>query len=165
MITLDDFRDLRALTLWRPWDYPVADGSKPVENRPNPPPISLLGEVIAIHAGQRYDYDGANFIRKNGYKLPHFYEPKRVGAIVGLARIAGWLDRRSADATPQFLRGHNLEERITSLDQDRWWMGPVGILLTEARPMKPVHCRGMQGYWRVPAVAVDMIKHELDIRG
>lgn len=152
---------MKALTLWRPWDRPVADGTKPVENRPNPPPRSLLGQEIAIHAGKHYDYDGAEFIKARGYELVG--DSGRVGAIVGVARIAGWLDKRPKsmrDGEGLIVSSTPLDEKVAraqfeqlqALDRSPWFFGPVGILLVDARPLaKPIPCKGMQGYWTVPA--------------
>lgn len=150
---------MHAATVWRPWDQPLAVGAKPIENRPKPPPRKLLGEVIAIHAGKHYDYDGAEAIKRRGFVL----DPWAPGmAVVGVARIAGWLDRRPekivdgegliASATaldPAVARAQF--ERLQKLDTEEWWMGPVGILLVDAVAIRPVPCRGAQGWWTVPA--------------
>lgn len=150
---------LTACTLWRPWPDPVVAGVKPIENRPNPPPRKLLGELVAIHAGKTWDADGAAFIRARGFKLVEEGRDERIGAIVGVARIAGWLDRRPAklieqpDGTESGLVTSErtaFHERLNNLDRDPWWMGPVGILLVDARPIAPVKCRGMQGWFTVP---------------
>ena len=42
---------MKALTLHQPWASLVADGIKKVETRSWPPPISLVDERFAIHAG------------------------------------------------------------------------------------------------------------------
>ena len=159
---------LRALTLWRPWDEPVGCGFKPVENRPRPPPASLLGEVIAIHAGLHYDQSAYDFIAERGYRFNLLTraasDARRAGKIVALARIAGWLDAResglgewnariTADAGPtDFRDGPALRAHVSTLRSSPWWMGPVGILLVDVRALRePVPCRGAQGYWTVPA--------------
>lgn len=153
---------MRGLTLHRPWDEPVTSGAKPVENRPNPPPRSLLGEVIAIHAGKVWDAEGARRIRANGFELREEGRDDRIGAIVGVARIAGWLDRREKSIVWSDTGGEGL---VTALDEYRsivsdldralgtraWWSGPVGIYLIDAVAVAPVKCRGMQGWWTVPA--------------
>lgn len=51
--------DLRALTLWRPWDECIVMGPKDIENRTWKPPQSIIGKFIAIHAGQKYDKNAA----------------------------------------------------------------------------------------------------------
>ncbi len=150
-----------ALTLWRPWDEPVCSGAKPIENRPNPPPRKLLGEYVAIHAGKKYDSAGATAIRARGYRLlgdDGTWTRNRIGCIVGVARIAGWLDRRPqamswpANATiDQKLLQHYgipLRDRIIRMADNPWWSGPVGILLVDARQIvTPLRRRGYQGWW------------------
>mgnify|MGYP003560963222 CR=1 FL=1 len=42
---------MKALTLHAPWAHAVAWLGKPLENRGWPPPLSIVGERIAIHAG------------------------------------------------------------------------------------------------------------------
>ena len=48
---------MRALTLWQPWAWLVANGHKLVENRPWAPSPTALppGHRFAIHAGKRYE--------------------------------------------------------------------------------------------------------------
>ena len=50
---------LQALTLWRPWAGLVAAKVKPIENRDWPPPDRLIGKRLAIHAGKKWDREGA----------------------------------------------------------------------------------------------------------
>lgn len=155
---------MRALTLWRPWDQPVADGAKPVENRPNPPPRSLLGEVVAIHAGQKYDYDGAEFIKARGYRLlPH--DGGRIGAIVGVARILGWVDqRRDRGRLATITCERDDLERLQAVRVNPWFFGPVGILLVDAVAIRPVKCRGMQGWWTVPEDVEKTVRERVEAR-
>lgn len=146
---------MRALTVWRPVDEPMSTGEKPIENRPKPPPRTLLGQVIAIHAGKMWDEHMATFCYHAGYQhqLSPAESDARAMSIVGVARIVGWLDT----AVPSV---HSTRERVVAVDSFRhqvqelqsspWWIGPVGILLIEATAIEPVPCKGMQGYWTVP---------------
>lgn len=132
-------------------DDEVAVGPKRVENRTNLPPRALLGEFVAIHAGLGYDE----------VEWPGGIEPPRKAeaptGIVGIARLVGALDRRMA---PSGMRRRAVlvsrrEEadavrRLTYLDRDPWWQGPVGWLLDDVIAIDPVPCRGSLGVWRVP---------------
>ncbi len=51
-----------ALTLHRPWPWAIIHGSKRVENRSWAPPAWLIGQRLAIHAGKRWDADGADYV-------------------------------------------------------------------------------------------------------
>lgn len=44
---------MKALTIWQPWASLIIAGAKPWEWRGWPPPRSLVGTRIAIHAGAR----------------------------------------------------------------------------------------------------------------
>jgi hypothetical protein len=44
---------MKALTIWQPWASLIIAGAKPYEFRGWPPPRSLVGHRIAIHAGAR----------------------------------------------------------------------------------------------------------------
>jgi hypothetical protein len=43
-----------ALTLWQPWASLIAEGVKTIETRSWPAPAELIGQHIAIHAGQKF---------------------------------------------------------------------------------------------------------------
>ena len=65
-----NFQKVRCLTLRRPWAWAVAHAGKDVENRdwqcPLPP-----GTIVAIHAGQKFEADGAEWIeREMGIAVP-----------------------------------------------------------------------------------------------
>lgn len=44
---------IKALTIWQPWASLIAIGAKPYEFRGWRPPVSLVGQRLAIHAGAR----------------------------------------------------------------------------------------------------------------
>ena len=44
---------MKAITLHQPWASLIAEGHKTIETRDWPPPLSLVGQRIAIHAGKR----------------------------------------------------------------------------------------------------------------
>lgn len=45
---------MKALSLWQPWASLIAHGIKTIETRSWPPPKSLIGQRIAIHAAKRW---------------------------------------------------------------------------------------------------------------
>lgn len=145
-------RKLLALTVLQPFATAIVSWGKPVENRSWAPGGRLpIGSWLAIHAGAR-DYPGAddedfrNWIGGLAYHhapptqrfhrgylgaLPH-------GAIVGVARVAGFSDRHvgwSPWAHPE---------------QQHWRFDAV--VPFDA----PLPCKGAQGLWVVPEdVAAD----------
>jgi hypothetical protein len=146
---------MRALTLWQPYASLVAWGGKIVENRTWLPPTNLLGERFAIHAGAA---------RKDAWRLPlgvEIPEPLPRSALVATAIVVGALDLRDgrreirmagdrgildlfSDSDPN----EALRARLLTLDSDPWWLGPVGWLLEDIRPLRtPVPAKGMMGLW------------------
>lgn len=157
---------MRALTVYRPVDEPMALGIKPIENRPKPPPRSLLGEYIAIHAGKIWDEDMASFCTKAGYvnQLDLRESHARRMHVVGVARVVGWQDQRIRHVGGAMELGGRCTAfqgwhfHVEQIHNSPWWLGPVGILLTDAFPIDPVPCRGMQGYWPLPPDVETMVR-------
>ena len=153
---------MRALTLWRPWPDAILNGGKRVENRRRPPPKGTVGETIALHAGKRYGI--------GGWSTADWTPPNDADCaqgIVGVARIAGYLDLRGVDADGSWRRLESvLDEavavRTCQLDRDPWWSGPVGWLLDRVVAIEPVACRGAQGLWTVPEPQLSLMLKRLD---
>lgn len=123
---------MKALTLHRPWPWAIIHLGKRVENRSWAPPSSLIGQRIAIHAGQRWDAAGAVWILET-------FQPQTIpvgqrGVIVATAVI-----ERAA------------RPNTVPLDQERWACGPWCWLLDDVCALaEPIPCRGAQGLWDVP---------------
>ena len=137
---------MRAITLWEPWATLIALGYKTIETRRHARFRGLVGERIAIHAGQKWDefaraktllYLGAlRFNRALGRRHPW-------GEIVCTAFVDGFLQ---------------LESRYSR--QALCECGPhlYGIALTDVRAVDPpVPCTGHQGIWHVPAELMDRL--------
>lgn len=153
---------MRALTLIRPWDEPIVDGVKTIENRSWKPPDDVVGAHIAIHAGQKYSFRDADWIEEvGGYvTLPaHESDRTRRMAVVGVARVVGWVhavvtvrQRLGVSSTVRLLHG------VGGIDDDAawkairspWFSGPIGWVLDETVPIAPVPCRGRQKLWTLP---------------
>ena len=153
---------MKALTLWRPWSDAIVHGPKRVENRPWAPHADVVGELIAIHAGRRYDdLDGAaEWPWPGGYVPPHPSDSPT--GIVGVARVVGALDTRHG----RYLqRRHDRDlARLAALDRDPWWAGPVGWLLDDVVALpEPIPHPGSLGLWRVPPAKVELILDALGV--
>lgn len=135
--------ELRALTLWRPWDQAILHGGKRTENRPWKPWTSIIGRVIALHAGVTYDRDGAEWMEEAGLYVP----PVQADSpqwIVGLVRVA------------DFKTG---EPSLFSQEEDPWFIGPIGWMLDDVVALpKPVEVKGARGLWRVADVSMVAVK-------
>lgn len=151
---------MKGLTLWQPMASAIARAAddprwKLCENRGWPPPKSVLGQRIAIHAAKRAD---TTFGLPAGYDLGDVARLPR-GAIIATARVAGALDLRRGVRVllpdPEQLLDvddiNDLELAVDQLEQSVWWLGPVGWLLDGVRRLsQPVPQRGAMGLWPVP---------------
>ena len=125
-----------ALTIWQPWAALIVVGPKDIENRSWSPPAAIIGKRIAIHAGLRWDDDGAfraeeilhiEGVAKIDDRLSQAFKVR--GAIIGTAVVSGWVLR----------------------DTRHWFLGPIGWLLTYRTPLPPpIACRGAQKLWSLP---------------
>jgi hypothetical protein len=142
---------LYALTWWQPWGWAMFHG-KPVENRTWAPPRRLLGQVVLIHAGKKYET--AAFPQIQGLlDGGHVDEPcpkkgeSALGAVIGMARLSGWYN--SAHLCQCGSLGGS-EHAAACPYATPWFCGPVGWLFTEALEFpEPVPATGHQGLWRV----------------
>lgn len=140
---------MMAITISRPWDYALSELSlgellKGIENR-GWRPTSVIGQRIALHAGQKYDYDGAEFIKTTlGIPtIPH----REPGVIVATTLVVGWV-AKGRNGQPTTANAHGLVEIA---EASPWFFGPIGWVLVETRQLaRPVRCRGSQGLFPVP---------------
>jgi len=156
---------MHGLTLHRPWDEPLGDGMKPVENRSWIPGRYLVGKPIAIHAGKKWDPAaveafeeilGLEDVLELGYSQQDGERPERVGAIVAVATLAGWIAPDREDC-------YGLSERdIGFYRASPWYTGDIGLVFKDHRPLEsPIPCRGMQGFWHVPVGAMNQLRNQL----
>lgn len=118
----------RALTLWRPWPHAIFFGGKRIENRSWKPYKDVVGQFIALHAGSKYDEDGAAWMVMKGL----FDPPNPISclkmAIVGVARVTDCVQEST----------------------DPWFFGPYGWILDDVIRLKTsVLTKGYQGLWKV----------------
>lgn len=133
---------MRALTVMQPYASAIIHWGKSLENRSWRPPLSAVGERIAITASAKrpglYDVQHALSLAAPGTvadRLP-------LGVVVGTVIVLGHV------ATPDQARGWVGDAAV-------WWCGPLAWVLGEPRPLKrPVPCKGALGLWTLPADVV-----------
>lgn len=154
---------MRALTIHRPWPWAIVhlppSHRKGVENRTWPPPPSILGERMAIHAGLHFDAEALDFIAArcpDDGPLPPLRPESHPTGIVGMATVVGY--RNSLD---EFLHSvHGLRGRVAP--RNPWFVGPLGWLLADVVALpEPVVCKGAQGLWTVPAEVEELVLAQL----
>lgn len=146
---------MKAITLIRPW--PIAmfflkpEYLKDIENRSWKPPNSIIGQRIAIHAGNKYHPDvfaqWLDIIQPTPQEafdlLLYWQDLSDIKGIIGTVVVDGWYYcRYSSEAKSPWAEEGMICWRLKD---------PVALA-------KPIPCRGAQGLWEVPAEIVDQIK-------
>lgn len=129
---------VRFLSFSQPWLWGILDpvARKHIENRTWPPPIAMIGRRIALHAAKSWDDDAISmFLRLGLTEFPPRRALYPVSSIVGVATI----DRVVTEA------------RTLPPDQARWFLGPVGWVLTDVIVLATtIPCKGAQGLRELP---------------
>lgn len=147
---------MHAITLKQPWAYAICHLGKRIENRTRKPPMALVGQRIAIHAGAAIDRGAASRMHPHNVHMPISRELLPESCVVATARLDGWV---RTDAMGPLYMGIGPTEAEDAL-ASRWFFGPIGHVLAAVRVLsEPVPCRGQLGYWRLPA-DVEAAVHE-----
>lgn len=126
---------MKALSIRQPWAWAIVQGLKPVENRTWAP--RHVGELL-IHAGQMVDDAGLQSMLATFPELrPQLPARWDLGGIVGVAEAV---------------------ECVTE-HPSRWFTGPFGLVLRNARPLPFVRWPGKLGFF---GVADDTVARWLD---
>lgn len=161
---------MKAITLWRPWPAMIVhapeDKAKRVENRSWRPPLALVGQRIAIHAGEHLDHRAlSECARRLGSAMPSEALATAKG-IVGTVRVASVTTAAEVETRMNRLHlewGCNLcnwpeADRLWHSQVWRWFVGPFGWLVDEVRALpEPIRCQGRQGIWTVPAELLERL--------
>jgi len=144
---------MRALTIWQPQAWAIAEGHKPVENRTWPLPSRYIGETFAIHAGKTYDVPWSEMVRGAlDLDVPSKNEVP-LGAVIAVATFAQLLEGESFGIPPgnrMFIVNVPVSQGLPE-NFDVWFSGPYGFLLSDVRKLRePVFCKGAQGLWTLP---------------
>jgi hypothetical protein len=119
---------MKALSILQPWAWLIVNGQKDIENRTWG--TSFRGQVL-IHAGKTYPKrELEDDIEYWGRLYPDFPRQRdgMIGGIVGVATIV---------------------DCVTKSDS-KWFNGPYGFVLRDARPLPFIPFRGMLGFFSVP---------------
>lgn len=129
-------RQIKGVTLRRPWSYAIAYLGKDIENRSWNCPLAI-GNYLAIHSGSKWDEDAMQFlIRKYPRIVAKSSEQYTPGQIIAVAEFKG---------------------NITHSESE-WWIGPIGWQLKEIVPIAPVACRGSPGLWDLSSDVLNQVR-------
>lgn len=152
---------MKALTVWQPWASLIAAGHKPYEFRGWPPPKSIIGERIAIHAGARKvkKSEVASLIRGLAEALHPSQRPALAeGAFSYLCAvpIANYPLKAivCTAVVGEPVRGDEAARRlgipVATNDSDREGTFNWGWPMLDIKKVPGIPCRGAQGLWNVP---------------
>lgn len=135
----------RALTLWQPWAWLVANGHKGIENRPVGFSHKSFRGDFWIHAASESSKSIGSWplavklcreLLGEDFRIPNARD-LAFGAIVGRATITGILEPAGRMFHKPGVPWHFAHQ--------------YGFVVERATPLaKPVPCRGYQGFWTVP---------------
>jgi hypothetical protein len=125
---------MKALSIQQPWAWLIVSGFKDIENRSWP--TKYRGPVL-IHAGLKSD--GGALADLVGGEHPVTGEKLNTDARkavdeMGLLPFGGIVGEAE------------IVDCVTASDS-RWWMGPYGFVIRNARPLPFQPCRGMLGFF------------------
>lgn len=130
-----------ALSVKQPWAHAIIHCGKDIENRK-----ALYGRrgPTLIHASAamtpEYYAWADDFMARLKVSIP---APSRLdrGGIIGIVDIV--------DAVPE--------------STSRWWMGPCGLVLANARPLPFIPCKGTVApmFWTPPPEVMERVRHHL----
>ena len=114
-----------ALSVMQPWAWALAHGHKPVENRTWD--TKFRGEVL-IHAGQKFDFNGHQWI---AYNFPDLALPPAMafpmGGIIGRAVMT----------------------EVVKQHESPWFFGPYGFVMQDAEPLPFRAIKGQLSFFEV----------------
>jgi hypothetical protein len=143
---------MRALTLIQPMAAAITFDHqlwKDVENRPRNLPRAMRGveTTIALHAGMKWDDGYGEFVMDLFEAWPPAAHIQ--GAIIGTVTFSGRVSTSEAECR-------------AAGRSPRWFFGPFGYEIKERRALeRPVPCRGMQGWWPVPADVEQAVRAQI----
>lgn len=115
---------MKALTILQPYAHFVVLGEKRIENRVWS--TEHRGRV-AIHAGKNLFQEDIDWV-SGVTRTPFDVDDLEYGAVIGVAELV----------------------RVVSRHRSKWFVGPHGFVLANARPIRPVPCPGQVRLWTLP---------------
>lgn len=131
---------MKALSIRQPYAWLIVNGHKDIENRTWRTPFR--GRVL-IHAGITYpkrDY-AEDFVSHTRYYGSYPEREQMIGGIVGVATIID----------------------CVSHSDSRWFNGPYGFVLANAKPLPFVPCKGALSFFNVPDDVVSALHDSLTL--
>lgn len=122
---------MKVLSIRQPWAALIIAGHKDIENRTWE---TRLRGTFAVHASQKIDPIGVEFAREHGIEIP----PLVCGAVIGTV---------------------DLVDCVTH-SESPWFFGPVGFVLRNPQPCRPIPLNGRLGFFEADLVIVPQARIE-----
>lgn len=129
---------MRIITLWQPWASWIAWGWKKIETRTHTKFHNLCGEIIGIHAGNKFDNSAIGLASEvNAIDLDRMVKHNETiypkGQIIATAYVNSFMG---------LAPNHGYLSMI-ECKTDRY-----GLFLTDVKAIEPpIICKGKQGIW------------------
>ena len=147
---------MKAITLHQPWAQLIADGEKTIETRSWAPPPSLVGELLAVHAGKtRCKLEallGDAPVTAVRARYLESLKPYPLGCVLAVVRLTGFMQVEAISGYPLlFASGFDNQGQRRFVDVDPWGDFSPGrylwfLELVERLP-EPVPAAGRQRLW------------------
>lgn len=131
---------MKIITLWQPWATLIALGWKRIETRTHNRFRNLEGQIIGIHAGNKWDnawsFLAGNYLTGEQYSLIRKMQAEKkipFGKIICAGKIYTYRKLVSSDA----------EKALIECDTERYGLFIYDIKILEP----PIEARGKQGIW------------------
>ena len=126
---------MKAISIRQPYAHCVVTGEKPVENRTRP---TQHRGLLLIHAAKVMtvtDCDRVDDLAKTA--LPH--EDLERGGIIGVVELVD----------------------VVEAHRSRWFSGPFGYVLRNARRLPFIPCLGQVGLWNCPPEVLSQLRRHV----
>lgn len=142
---------MKAISLWRPWPWTFFNAGKRVENRSWKPPASIIGELVAMHAAQKWDRSASHSMAEGELGAAARHVPSdhiHSTGIVGVFRITG-----------AFHIDQLGNPMLGAPPNPVWAFGPWCWTVTDVVQLRhPIPYRGRQGLWNLePNLAATLL--------
>ena len=124
---------MKTLSIQQPWAWAIVHGFKDIENRTW---LTFYRGPLLIHAGKKEDTESVEYVIREvafqtgdlpGLVLQDYNRQGHRGAVVGHARLSD----------------------CVSAHRSKWFEGPWGFVLEDAKPLQPHPCKGRLGLFDV----------------
>lgn len=127
---------MKALSVMQPWAWLIVNGHKDIENRdwkPANPALRFRGKVL-IHTGLKIDAEASDDVAENIHPVSCFFP------------LATPLNVPAAWETGGIVGEAEIVDVVTKSDSP-WFVGPIGLIIRNARPLEFRPCVGALGFF------------------